>query len=99
MLTLGDFNVKIDESHMKSFCETYNLTNPIKQPTCYKNCDNPTCIDLILTNDYLCNWDRAIGFSFNDIDYYEKKSLKNRGLESLIIAHLNIFPIKNLESL
>ena len=55
MLTLGDFNVKIDESHMKSFCETYNLTNPIKQPTCYKNCDNPTCIDLILTNDYLCN--------------------------------------------
>ena len=51
MLTLGDFNVKIDESHMKSFCETYNLTNPIKQPTCYKNCDNPTCIDLILTND------------------------------------------------
>ena len=23
----------------------------IKQPTCYKNPDNPTCIDLILTSD------------------------------------------------
>ena len=50
MLILGDFNVGIDEPHMKSFCETYNLTNLIKQPTCYKNPDNPMCIDLILTN-------------------------------------------------
>ena len=25
MLILGDFNVVIDESHMESFCETYNL--------------------------------------------------------------------------
>ena len=29
MLILGDFNEGIDESHMKSFCETYNLTNLI----------------------------------------------------------------------
>ena len=51
MLILGDFNVGIDEPHMGSFCETCNLTNLIKQPTCYKNPDNPTCIDLILTKD------------------------------------------------
>ena len=25
MLILGDFNVVIDEPHMESFCETYNL--------------------------------------------------------------------------
>ena len=37
MLILGDFNVGIDEPHMKSFCETYNLTNLTKQPICYKN--------------------------------------------------------------
>ena len=50
MLTLGDFNVAIDdEPHTKSFCETYNLTNLIKQPTYYKNPDNPTRVDLILT--------------------------------------------------
>ena len=51
IMILGDFNVGIDEVHMKFFCEAYNLTNLIKQPTCYKNPDNPTCIDLILTND------------------------------------------------
>ena len=50
MLILGDFNVGIDESHIKSFRETYNFTNLIKQPKCYKNPDKPTCIDLILTN-------------------------------------------------
>ena len=51
MLILEDFNVGIDEQHMKSFCETCNLTNLIKEPAWYKNPDNPTCIDLILTND------------------------------------------------
>ena len=50
MLILGDFNVGMHEPHMKSFCETYKLTNLIKQPTCYKNPDNPAYIDLILTN-------------------------------------------------
>ena len=35
---------------MQSFCESYNLKSLIKQPTCYKNPDKPTCIDLILTN-------------------------------------------------
>ena len=50
IMILGDFNVGIDELHMKFFCETYNLPNLIKQSTCYKNPDNPTCTDLILTN-------------------------------------------------
>ena len=50
IMILGDFNVGIDEVHMKFFCEAYNLTNLIKQPTCYKNPDNPACTDLILTN-------------------------------------------------
>ena len=49
-IILEDFNVEINENHMKSFCENYELTNLIKQPTCYKNPTNPTCIDLILTN-------------------------------------------------
>ena len=35
---------------MKFFFENYDRTNLIKQPTCYKNPTNPTCIDLILTN-------------------------------------------------
>ena len=35
---------------MKSFCESYNLTNLIKQATYFKNPEKPSCIDLILTN-------------------------------------------------
>ena len=40
----------IEDQHMKAFCDNYNLTSLIKQPTCYKNPNNPTCIDLILCN-------------------------------------------------
>ena len=47
---LGNFNAGIEENTMKSFCESYNLTNLIKQPTCLKNPEKPSCIDLILTN-------------------------------------------------
>ena len=49
-MILGDFNVGTEDYYMKLFCENYNLKSLIKQPTCYKNPDNPTCIDLILTN-------------------------------------------------
>ena len=49
-LLLGDFNSEIHESLMKDFCESYNLRNLIKEPTCFKNLENPSTIDLILTN-------------------------------------------------
>ena len=26
-LILGDFNIGVDDPHIKPFCETYNLTN------------------------------------------------------------------------
>ena len=32
------------------FCLNYNLSNIIKEPTCFKNPENPSCIDLMLTN-------------------------------------------------
>lgn len=35
---------------MNDFMQLYNLTNLVKEPTCFKNPDKPTCIDLILTN-------------------------------------------------
>ena len=50
MILLGDFNVEVNDNHIKSFCENYCLKNLIKQTTCYKNPSNTTCIDLILTN-------------------------------------------------
>ena len=47
-LILGDFNVGIEEQHVKAFGDNYNLTSLIKQLKCYKIPNNPTCIDLIL---------------------------------------------------
>ena len=35
---------------MKTFGEIYKLQNLIKEPRCFKDLENPTCIDLLLTN-------------------------------------------------
>ena len=40
----------MSEDAMGDFCGTYNFKNLVKKPICYKNLDNPSCIDLILTN-------------------------------------------------
>ena len=50
ILILGDFKVGIEEQHLKAFRDNCNLTSLMKQPTCYKNPSNPTCIDLVLSN-------------------------------------------------
>ena len=47
---LGDFNATIKETSVKDFCDFYHLRSLINVPTCFKNYNNPTCIDLILTN-------------------------------------------------
>ena len=47
---LGDFNAGTEGISIKSFCRSYNLTSLMKQPTCLKNPEKPSCIDLILTN-------------------------------------------------
>ena len=50
IIILGDFNSKMSEDVMLNFCNLFSLKNLIKEPTCYKNLDNPSCIDLILTS-------------------------------------------------
>ena len=47
---LIDFNSDTHEDAMSVFCSTYNLKNLVKEPTCFKNVENPSCIDLILIN-------------------------------------------------
>ena len=50
-ILIGDFNFSIDDTHMESFCESYRFKSLIKDPTCFKNPESPSCIDLILTNN------------------------------------------------
>ena len=47
---MGDFNVAMSDKAMEDFCSLNNLESLISKPTCYKNHENLTCIDLIFTN-------------------------------------------------
>ena len=53
-IVLGDLNTEMSNSNMSEFCALYNLTNLIKESTCYKNVDKPASIDHILTNHARC---------------------------------------------
>ena len=46
-LLIGDFNSESHEEILKEFCDTFNLSNLIKEPKCFKNPLNPSYIDLI----------------------------------------------------
>ena len=50
LLMLGDWNSAVTEEGMATFCDTYGLENLIKEPTCFKSNENPSSIDVILTN-------------------------------------------------
>ena len=43
-------NMEANNSAMSIFCDTYNLKILIKEPTCFKNPNKPSWIDLMLTN-------------------------------------------------
>ena len=50
LVLLGDFNAEHEEESISEFLNLCNLKNLVKQSTCFKNPNKPTCIDLILTN-------------------------------------------------
>ena len=52
MFLMGDFNAEFQNHCLKEFCDLYKLKTVIKEPTYFKNTENPTCIDLMLTNSY-----------------------------------------------
>ena len=45
-----ELNVCVEDSSMSEFYDTYNLKSLIREAACYKHPENPSCIDLILTN-------------------------------------------------
>ena len=49
-LLIGDFNAEEGEADMENFMELYDLGNLIKEKTCFKSVENPSCVDLFLTN-------------------------------------------------
>ena len=50
VIVVGNFNSEINDKCMNDFGESYNLNSLIRESTCYKNPENPSCIGLFLTN-------------------------------------------------
>ena len=48
IVIMGDFNTEPNDEQIKTFCNSYNLHNLVKEKTCFKG--PPKCYDLILTN-------------------------------------------------
>ena len=49
-LLTGDFNIEDHEPILNSFLYQQNSKNLVKGKTCFKSVDNPSCIDLFITN-------------------------------------------------
>ena len=49
-LIIGDFNAQASDTSVKGFCDVHKFKHLIKEPTSYKNPNNPKFIDLMLTN-------------------------------------------------
>ena len=50
ILLIGDLNSEANENSMIEICHVDSFKHLIKSLTCFKNPNNPSCIDLILTN-------------------------------------------------
>ena len=49
LIIIGDVNME-NETPLNNFMETFGLVNLITEPTCFKSSENPSSIDVILTN-------------------------------------------------
>ena len=50
ILKAGDFNAQVSDIKLATFCSIWNLKCLGKEPTCFKNLNNLSCIDLFLIN-------------------------------------------------
>ena len=51
-LLAGDLNIEEGENCLGYFLDEFQAKNLVKEPTCFKNPDNPSCVDLFITNSY-----------------------------------------------
>ena len=51
-LLVGDFNAQDTEPILCNFMNQYNAKNLVKDKTCFKSIENPSCVDLFITNSY-----------------------------------------------
>ena len=49
-LISGDFNMQEGDPCLDEFLAEFHAKNLVKEPTCFKNPDNPSSVDLFVTN-------------------------------------------------
>ena len=54
ILIMGDLNSEVSENCLNSFCNVNSLKTLNRGPTCFKNPNNPSCIDFFFTNRQQC---------------------------------------------
>lgn len=58
---------------MMNFIESYNLRNLIRMPSCFKNPENLSCIDLLLTNSPYSF--QSMHVTETDLSYFHKMTV------------------------
>ena len=66
----GDFNLEEEQQILKDFLFEYNAKNLVKEKTCFKSIDNPSCVDLLLTNSP-CNFQNTTTISTGLSDFHK----------------------------
>ena len=72
VLLVGDLSTVMTERYIESFLYEHELSNLVKEKTCFKNMQNPSCADLLLTNNS-CAFQQTITVSFGLSDCHKLK--------------------------
>ena len=70
-LIVGDFNMQEGNSQLDDFLCTYHAKNLVKEPTCFKSPENPSCVDLFVTyNKHGFTWThpKRTGMNWNELE-------------------------------
>ena len=88
LVVIGDFNLPVENSHLESIIQAYDLSSYIKKPTCYQS-QTPGCIDLILTNrKYLFQLSNTLKTGLSDHHKIICTILKSGGFKGAAIEKI-----------
>ena len=68
---MGDLNSEVSENSLNDFSNVNSLITLNRDPTCFKNPSNPSCIDLFLTNRQQC-FQQACAIETGISDFHKK---------------------------
>ena len=83
------FNAELSNNFVDDFCGSYSLKILIKKPACLKNPDNPTCIELILTDRLTVLKSYFKKLNPKEFIYRDFKNFSNQQFRTELVKKLN----------